>query len=351
MKTIRYALLITTSSLLLAVSALADDTNLEALKSSYATQTANIDDDAHAALARLNASYGRSLDKAIAALRKKGDPEQVITAVAEKNRFAKEKTVPNPPDTKLPKMVHAVQSKYHDAVANAETKKNRRRAALMEKYVVALDRLMRQHTSAGKMDLAMEVKKEKEHAEFVQADMATSLTKAREQSKLADHRRLRAQLPEDAVEWNGHHYKAYSKKPSRHVQRLSGSRSGVKRMRGLPNKRAWHDAKIKCEEMGGHLVVITSAAENTFLVSLVASRGRWWLGATDEKEDTKWVWVDGTPMSYSHWFRANRKKGWNARPRTGNTYNYLQMAFGRSGTWDSVAQIASETGYICEWDF
>ena len=160
----------TIAATMLAVSALAAGTNLETLKSSYATQTVKIDVDANTTLAKLNAAYGRSLDKAIAALRAKGDPEPVMTASAEKVRFEKEKTVPNPPDEKLPKMVQAVQSKYHEAVANAETERDRRRASLMEKYIKALDRLMREQTVAGQMDMAMEIKAEKERVEFILAD-------------------------------------------------------------------------------------------------------------------------------------------------------------------------------------
>ena len=159
--------LCTIAAALLAFAALAADTNLDDLRSTYATQTARIDNDASSALVKLHAAYERSLDNAIVALRKRGNPEPVMAATAESTRFSTEKTVPDPPDTKLPQMVRDIQAKYNKAVAAASMARDKRQAAVIQKYIGAIDRLMRKYTADGEMDLALEVKAEMERVTFI----------------------------------------------------------------------------------------------------------------------------------------------------------------------------------------
>ncbi|MDP7023071.1 MAG: hypothetical protein QGH42_02310 [Kiritimatiellia bacterium] len=156
---------------LLALASLAGGTSLDGLQSTYATQTARIEDDASSALAKLHAAYDRSLDSAIAALKKKGNPESVMAAIAENTRFSTEKTVPDPPDTELPQMVRDIQARYSKAVAAALMDQDKRLVALIQKYIGAIDRLMRKYTADGKMDLAMEVKAEKDRVAFTMANI------------------------------------------------------------------------------------------------------------------------------------------------------------------------------------
>ena len=54
-------------------------------------------------------------------------------------------------------------------------------------------------------------------------------------------------IPEDAVLFNGHYYKIY--------------------LYGL-SCLSWTTAEKKCEELGGHLVTITSAEEQAFIESI-----------------------------------------------------------------------------------
>lgn len=57
----------------------------------------------------------------------------------------------------------------------------------------------------------------------------------------------------------------------------------------------WHVAKRICEEMGGHLATINSPQEEKFLLKFGAeAQVECWVGATDEVEEGKWVWVDGS---------------------------------------------------------
>lgn len=65
----------------------------------------------------------------------------------------------------------------------------------------------------------------------------------------------------------------------------------------------WTEAKAKCEELGGHLVTITSKEEADIVNSLVAKGGRtnYWLGLSDHETEGQWESVTGESISYSNW--------------------------------------------------
>jgi hypothetical protein len=126
--------------------------------------------------------------------------------------------------------------------------------------------------------------------------------------------------PADAVAFQGHWYRAYEE---------AGS---------------WHQAKARCESMGGYLVCIESADEQNFIAIL--ADGRYLsLGATDEKEEDVWVWVNGAPFNPTFWM--------SGQPNNyGGDENYLATYDG--GEWVDVAAEGGgfwmPTGFICEWD-
>ena len=69
----------------------------------------------------------------------------------------------------------------------------------------------------------------------------------------------------------------------------------------------WSDARRTCQNLGGDLAIIRSAAENNFIFELlkkqktVTSMGVW-LGFI-RKADNKFYWIDDTPLAgqYSPW--------------------------------------------------
>lgn len=135
-----------------------------------------------------------------------------------------------------------------------------------------------------------------------------------------------------AIEWNGHKYKV------------------------VREPLSWHDAKKRCEEVGGHLVIVNDAKEQAILVELLGRNGMpvdslqnsdytgVWLGCTDELKEGKWVWVDGSALEYANW-RAG-----NPRSKTGLHYPAMGIHYG--GAWDNrIAGDSSHTpAFICEWD-
>jgi formylglycine-generating enzyme required for sulfatase activity len=131
--------------------------------------------------------------------------------------------------------------------------------------------------------------------------------------------------PADAMAFLGKHYKVF------------------------PRQLGWHAAKSRCEQMGGHLAVVTSDAQNRFLTDLVRSGGldSSWLGATDERIEGRWVWVDGTPMRYSNW----NSVGHQPKNKQGLEH-YLLLWVAHEGKWSDQPDNSSEhkPGFVCQWD-
>lgn len=116
------------------------------------------------------------------------------------------------------------------------------------------------------------------------------------------------------VEYEGHRYKVFYEQ--------------------LP----WAEARLRCEELGGHLAFIEDGLEQSYVAG-IPHRPQAWLGGTDQEQDRQWHWMDGQPLEYTHWNtgRPDNQKG---------NENYLCMT--GSGAWDDEAGHV-RLGYICEW--
>jgi serine/threonine protein kinase/formylglycine-generating enzyme required for sulfatase activity len=132
--------------------------------------------------------------------------------------------------------------------------------------------------------------------------------------------------PRDAAKFEGHAYKFF------------------------PEILTWHQAKVRCEEMGGHLPIVASAAENRFVADLakqgISNRQNMdgvWLGATDEKQEGDWRWIDGTALEFNVWGpgQPNNKE---------NNEHYL-LLYLAEGVWsDQPTKSVQHTAYfVCEW--
>jgi hypothetical protein len=99
----------------------------------------------------------------------------------------------------------------------------------------------------------------------------------------------------------------------------------------------WLTAKAACENMGGHLVTVTSAAENSFIFNLWPSG---WIGLTDEVTEGQWRWVTGEPYSYSSWNPGE--------PNNAGNEDYVQ--FVGSGRWNDLPNNQS-LPYVLEFEY
>ena len=109
----------------------------------------------------------------------------------------------------------------------------------------------------------------------------------------------------------------------------------------------WKEAKQKCEELGGHLLTITSKEEQDFILSSSKHNAniKYWLGATDEETEGDWKWITGESFDYVNWNdnQPDNKDGLE-------DYLVLNEELWNFGWNDAPNENDSLTGYICEWE-
>lgn len=98
----------------------------------------------------------------------------------------------------------------------------------------------------------------------------------------------------------------------------------------------WTDARQACINMGGHLVTITSAAENNFVFNTWPSG---WIGFTDEVVEGQWRWVTGEPVSYTNWN--------GGEPNNVGNEDYAQFVSG--GRWNDLPNVSLP--YVLEFEY
>jgi hypothetical protein len=107
---------------------------------------------------------------------------------------------------------------------------------------------------------------------------------------------------------------------------------------------AWHAAKNLCENRGGHLITLNSAAEENFIYQKTAISEYGWTGYNDEQTEGIWTWVNGEAVSYTNWnagepnnggwwggnedqciLRLDGSTGWNDAPAETPGYALLEL--------------------------
>jgi len=116
---------------------------------------------------------------------------------------------------------------------------------------------------------------------------------------------------------------------------------------------SWDFAKHMCEKLGGHLVTITSAAENYTIRSLVKSgvQSSYWLGAHNNTGDwdsqPDFVWITGEKFDYSNWAVGEPCA-------TGSRYtlqHFVDMRKSADYRWVNTYNTnKSGKGFICEYE-
>ena len=97
----------------------------------------------------------------------------------------------------------------------------------------------------------------------------------------------------------------------------------------------WYEARSYCESQGGHLVTITSDAEQSLVHSLIQG---WptgvWIGLSDERIEGIWEWVTEEELIYTNWVDGEPIGA-----------DYAMMHDGH-GQWDGSSQ---PLPFVCEW--
>ncbi len=109
----------------------------------------------------------------------------------------------------------------------------------------------------------------------------------------------------------------------------------------------WPDAKVYCENLGGHLVTISSKEENAFIQSILVENklnSYTAIGYSDAEKEGEWKWVTGEDSVYTNWDLS-----W-PEPNNGVWLGVQNYAFMISnGTWDD-GFLDTKAIFICEWD-
>lgn len=103
----------------------------------------------------------------------------------------------------------------------------------------------------------------------------------------------------------------------------------------IKEKVTWHIAKQRCEEMGGHVVVLNDLKEDQFVCQLVGNESAY-VGCSDEEQEGKWEWVRGTK-----YLPKDRQFG------AGQDVSHFLVRH-RRGWHDGPGSVRH--GYVCEWE-
>jgi len=105
---------------------------------------------------------------------------------------------------------------------------------------------------------------------------------------------------------------------------------------------SWHEARKRCEAMGGYLVCVESKEEAEFIRWMVGGKSIW-LGATDEVKEGEWKWVNGKPFTYKNWRDDQPENHVGVE-------HYLQLFDQVNGAQWNDAPEHLKYFFICEWE-
>lgn len=128
----------------------------------------------------------------------------------------------------------------------------------------------------------------------------------------------------------------------------------------------WTEAEAYCENIGGHLVTITSENEMNTVINLIPEEAKncYWIGLYRDDINLEWKWITGETVSYTNWAEEEP----NNDREAGECYTHLfglQYTGGTNltkyvGQWNDVtdqgASYASSHydlanfGFICEYE-
>ena len=110
-------------------------------------------------------------------------------------------------------------------------------------------------------------------------------------------------------------------------------------------EKDWPSAQADCKTRGGHLVTITSKAENDFINTQSYQYDNYfYIGGSDAVIEGQWKWVTGEPWNFTAW-------GSN-EPDSYSSYDYIRLEASNNvggGLWYARTS-TSNYPYMCEWE-
>ncbi len=105
----------------------------------------------------------------------------------------------------------------------------------------------------------------------------------------------------------------------------------------------WEEAKKACEQLGGHLVCISDAEEQAFLVELTRPfrpKVNVWIGL--QRSGKEFRWLSGDHFHYSAWATLRDE-------RIAQTRDHFIMGRNHAGKWQATPNDTHHL--VCEWDY
>ncbi len=98
---------------------------------------------------------------------------------------------------------------------------------------------------------------------------------------------------------------------------------------------SWEQAQAEAVSLGGNLVTINDAAEETWLKQTFSNNERFWIGLTDSNQEGNFQWVSGENSSYRNWASGEPNDyKFNGNFTAGE--DYVQMNFGGARQWNDM---------------
>ena len=121
------------------------------------------------------------------------------------------------------------------------------------------------------------------------------------------------------IEYNGHTYTYYKAQMS------------------------WEEARMFCEDKGGYLMTITTAAEQDILVQLNEDDEGIFIGGYRVNEDN-WAWVTGEAFTYTNWNEGEPNNGLGIEPEI-----YIGAFVGTGSGWNDFPENPTDVaGFVME---
>ena len=98
---------------------------------------------------------------------------------------------------------------------------------------------------------------------------------------------------------------------------------------------SWEQAQAEAVSLGGNLVTINNAAEETWLKETFGDSERLWIGLTDRDREGEFEWVSGENSSYRNW-AAGEPNDYKFNGNFNAGEDYAQMNFGSARQWNDM---------------
>ncbi|XP_071954244.1 C-type lectin-like [Antedon mediterranea] len=105
-------------------------------------------------------------------------------------------------------------------------------------------------------------------------------------------------------------------------------------------KKTWTEARISCLQQNADLVVVRNEAENNFLYANNPTGNDLWLGLSDMKNETVFIWVRNEQTQYKNFGKGEPNN-------SGNREDCVELDYTHSDKWNDVP-CSMKFAYVCE---